>query len=102
MRLTTTILLVCLAVLNSSCGTGQDQWKAPASYTLREDGILRRKVDGKEEAYTVAEFIAKVRKEEGKDFVLVVAPSGEIIISARIAQLEAKIIELENQINDMK
>lgn len=74
---------------------------APPSWTLRGDGVLRRKLsDGSVETFTIPGFIAKINSEEGKQYALVVTPAGESAISAELIRLNAENTKLQNDLSN--
>lgn len=101
-----TIRAAYLAAISSvivlvSCGTAG--WVAPPSWTIRSDGILRRKLsNGSKEEFTVQQFIAKIKKEEAKEIGYALTPAGEAAISSKLRELNAKIYDLENKLKDCK
>lgn len=97
------ITLISLFFILQSCGAGS--WQAPISYTIRRDGVLRRVMSNSEcdhlgkpwgckEELTVAQFIDKIRTEEGleesKAIGFVVTPKGEAEIANKIRSCEGK------------
>lgn len=78
-----------------SCGT---MAYAPPSWTIREDGRIR--ASQRKEDFSIPEFIAKIKKEEGKSYGLVLTPAGEEEISREIRRLRAENLELKNQLSD--
>lgn len=78
-----------------ACATA---WTPPPSWTLRGDGILR--ASQRNEAFTLDEFLAKIQKEEGKSYSIVVTPAGAKALADELAIRSAKIIELQNKIRN--
>lgn len=94
------LVAISSVVVLVSCGSA---WRSPPSWTIREDGILRRKLEnGKKEELTIPQFIAKIKKEEAKSIGYALTPAGEAAISARMRQMEATISDLENKLRDCK
>ena len=83
-----TMLVACGAV----------QWQQPPSWTLRGDGKIR--ASQRKEEFTLAEFLAKIKKEENKDYSIVVTPAGAKALADELSRRNAKIIELENRIRN--
>lgn len=76
----TMILLVCLA----SCASAEVQ-----TWTLRADGRVR--ASQRKEDFSATEFIEKINASEGKDYAVVIAPSGVKQLNDTILQLRADL-----------
>lgn len=88
-------LVVGLVVL--SCASA---YTPPPSWTIRTDGRIR--ASQRKEDFSVPEFIAKIKKEENKEYGLVLTPAGEEAISREIRRLRAENLELKNQLQDCR
>lgn len=75
-------------------------WSPPPSWTIRADGRIR--ASQRKEDFSVPEFIAKIKKEENKEYGLVLTPAGEEAISREIRRLRAENLELKNQLQDCR
>ena len=90
-------LTILPAILVVSCAAA---WIPPNSWTLRSDGRVR--ASQRKEDFSVIEFIEKVKKEENKEYALVLTPGGEEEISAHIRQLNAQITQLKNDLQNCR
>ena len=86
------LVLGCVVIVLVACAA---KWKEPPSWTLREDGRLRR--SQAKEDFSFEEWKAKYLSKEGKVYGLVVTPAGAQEIAKELARREARIIYLENQ-----
>ena len=91
-RLKITMILLVLSAV--SCGAAK--WKPPPSWTIREDGRIR--ASQRKENFSAAQFIAKVKKEEGKSFGYVLTPHGEAAVAKELRKRAARITKLENDL----
>jgi len=91
------LLPVMILVIFSAVSCGSTPWNAPPSWTIRSDGHIR--ASQRKEDFTPKEFITKIQKEEAKSYGLVLAPSGEAAIAARMRFLDSEVIRLKNELS---
>lgn len=75
MRLRITLLVACL----SSCKA----YQPPPSWVGREDCHFR--ASERSEDFTASELVSKIRREEGKDFFIVISPGSAKEISNELS-----------------
>ena len=83
-------------VLLVACGAAQ--WQQPDNWTISKDGHVR--ASQRNEDFTLEQFMAKVKKEEGKDYAITFTPAGVKSVADELSRRNAKIIELENRIRN--
>lgn len=94
-RLSLTTILAACSVVMASC---DNTWSPPTSWTLRPDGIFRRKLSddeckkankpiGCKEELNLEQFMEMIKAQEGKSFAIVVTPAGEKSIADEIDHL---------------
>lgn len=92
------VMTIPAVLLTASCSVAA--WNAPPAWTIRADGRIR--ASQRQEDFSAAEFIAKVKSEEGKDFGYVLTPAGESAITRELYSRNAEITRLRNELQNCR